>query len=91
MCVRSVGYMYRAKNPGSSCLFCQVLPLCALTLPSWPKMKRCIEVPHPVASVAMYEGRDRGVNPISVVTECDWHSNGCGRPVTSDSHADPEG
>ena len=49
------------------------------------------EVPHPVASGATYEGRDRGVNPISVVTECDWHSKGCGRPVPSDSHADPEG
>ena len=49
------------------------------------------EVPHPVASVATYEGRDRGVNPISVVTQCDWHSKGCGRPVKSDSHADPEG
>ena len=49
------------------------------------------EVPHPVASVATYEGRVRGVNPISVVTECDWHSKGCERPVNSDSHADPEG
>ena len=49
------------------------------------------EMPHPVASGATYEGRDRGVNPISVVTECDWRSKGCGRPVTSDSHADPEG
>ena len=49
------------------------------------------EVPKPAASVATYEGRDRGVNPISVVTECDWHSKGCGRPVASDSHADPEG
>ena len=48
------------------------------------------EVPHPVA-YATYEGRDRGVNPISVVTECDWHSKGCWRPVNSDSHADPEG
>ena len=50
-----------------------------------------LEVPHPVPSVATYEGRDRGVNPISVVTECDWHSKGCGRLVTADSHADPEG
>ena len=49
------------------------------------------EVPHPVASVVTYEGRDRGINPISVVTECDWHSKGRGRPVTSDNHADPEG
>ena len=48
-------------------------------------------VPHPVASVATYEERDRGVNPISVVTERDWHSKDCGRPVTADSHADPEG
>ena len=46
------------------------------------------EVPHPVASGATYEGHDTGVNPISVVTECDWHSKGCGRPVTSHSHAD---
>ena len=29
------------------------------------------EVLHPVASYAMYEGRDRGANPISVVTEYD--------------------
>ena len=50
-----------------------------------------IEMPHPVASGATYEGRDRGVNPISVVTQCDWHSKGCGRPVTYDSYADPEG
>ena len=50
-----------------------------------------VEVPHLVASGATYEGRDRGVNPISLVTECDWHSLGCGRPVNSDSHADPEG
>ena len=50
-----------------------------------------LEVLHPVASGATYEGRGRGVNPISVGTECDWHSKGCGRPVTSDSHADPEG
>ena len=50
-----------------------------------------VEVPHPVASGATYEGRDRGVNPISVVTECNWQSKGCQRPVNSDSHADPEG
>ena len=49
------------------------------------------EVPLPVASGATYEGRDRGVNPISVVTECDWHSKGCGRRLTGNSHADPEG
>ena len=49
------------------------------------------EVPHPVASGATYEGRDRGVNPISVVAERDRHSKGCWRPVTSDSLADPEG
>ena len=49
------------------------------------------EVPHPVASGATHERRDRGVNPISVVTEYDWHSKGCWRPVTSDSRVDPEG
>ena len=48
-------------------------------------------MPHPVASVATYEGRDRGVNPISLVIECGWHSKGCGRPETADSHVDPEG
>ena len=47
--------------------------------------------PQTVASGATYEGRDRGVNPISVVTECNWQSKGCQRPVNSDSHADPEG
>ena len=49
------------------------------------------EVPLPVSSVATHEGRDMGVNPFSVVTECDWYSKGCGRPMTADSHADPEG
>ena len=47
-------------------------------------------MPHPVASAATYEGRDRGVNPIAVVTEYDWHSKSCERPVTSESHVDPE-
>ena len=53
-------------------------------------LKLLSEVPHCVASDATYEGRHRGVNPISVVTECDWHSKGCARPVTSNSHSDPE-
>ena len=48
------------------------------------------EVPHPATSVVTYEERDRGENPISVVTECDWHSKGCGRQVNADSHADPK-
>ena len=48
-----------------------------------PESLDIFEVLHPVASVATYEGRDRGVNPIFVVTECDGHSKGCRRPVTA--------
>ena len=50
-----------------------------------------IEVPQPVASVSTYEGRDRGVNLISVVTERDWDGKSCGRPTDADSHTGPEG
>ena len=49
------------------------------------------EVLNTVASVATYEGLERGVNPISVFTEFDWPNKGCGRPLTFNSDADPEG
>ena len=84
----------RLQDAASSCAASgsgqsyDISDLCSLICHAY---EQSFEVPHPVASGATYEGRDRGVNTISAVTECDWHSKGCWRPVTSDSHAGPEG